>query len=236
MAVDEALLEASLERGEAFVRWYRWSEATISLGYFQSAQAAATGSPRFAELPIVRRLTGGGAILHHHELTYSCVVPPAHPLAQSPHALYEGVHERIGDVLGRHGIVARMRGTALRREDEPFLCFGRADARDVVLGANKVLGSAQRRRRGAVLQHGSLVLRRSPFAPEFPGILDLCPSATFGLAQLAELATELASLLGGRACIATLTEIDRLRAVGMEQDRYRRVDWRTVGSPRGKPA
>ena len=59
-----------------------------------------------------------------------------------------------------------------------FLCFGRGDAQDLVVDTptgevHKVLGSAQRRRRGAVLQHGSLLLRRSDAAPEFPGLFDL---------------------------------------------------------------
>lgn len=236
MAVDEALLEAALERGESFVRWYRWSVATISLGYFQSSEAAAIASPEFAGLPVVRRLTGGGAILHHHEFTYSCVVPTAHPLAQSPHELYDGVHARIIDVLSRHGIVAHMRGTALRREEEPFLCFGRGDARDAVVGANKVLGSAQRRRRGAVLQHGSLVLHRSPFATQFPGLLDLCPAATFGLEELPELATELADFLEAPPRFIELSESDRLCAVALERDRYARIDWRTVESSPEKRA
>jgi lipoate-protein ligase A len=73
-----------------------------------------------------------------------------------------------------------------------FLCFGRGDAFDVVLGGHKVLGSAQRRRKGAILQHGSLVLRRSSFAPQFPGIADL---ADFSLSESA-LAERLAGAVG----------------------------------------
>ena len=65
------------------------------------------------------------------------------------------------DLLDLWGIEARLRGEALRFEAEPFLCFSRGDARDIVLGSHKIMGSAQRRRRGAVLQHGALLLARS---------------------------------------------------------------------------
>jgi lipoate-protein ligase A len=226
MAVDEALLEAALERDECFVRWYRWSVPTISLGYFQEAAAAA--APRFVGLPVVRRLTGGGAILHHLELTYSCAIAANHPLAHAPHQLYDAVHERIIDVLRGHGISARPRGLAVRQEQEPFLCFGRGDRRDVLVDADKVLGSAQRRRRGAVLQHGSLVLNRSPFAPEFPGVLDLLPEANFGVDQVDELGAALASLFGSRHRFGELDERDSQRARSFVESRYEHLDWRTV--------
>jgi lipoate-protein ligase A len=174
MALDEALLEAALERGDCTVRWYRWSAATVSVGYFQAAEAAA-GIPGLAGLPIVRRLTGGGAILHHHEWTYSCTLPTGHPLADSPTSIYDRVHERVVAALAEQGIRAALRGEALAEREGTFLCFGRGDPRDIVLGGHKILGSAQRRRRGAVLQHGSLLVHRSEHAPQFPGLLDLVP-------------------------------------------------------------
>jgi lipoate-protein ligase A len=177
MALDEALLEGALERGECTVRWYRWSAATVSLGYFQPADAAHTIA-ELSGLPIVRRLTGGGAILHHHEWTYSCTVPPGHPLAESPTSIYARVHEQVVRALAEQGIHATLRGEALAEREGEFLCFGRGDARDIVIAGQKILGSAQRRRRGAVLQHGSLLIRRSEHAPQFPGMLDLAQSET----------------------------------------------------------
>ena len=88
---DEALLEESLRTGDVFVRLYRWSEATVSLGYFQKATDCDTNE-RLATLPVVRRLSGGGAILHHHEQTYSCCLPPKHPIASQPLKLYDLIH------------------------------------------------------------------------------------------------------------------------------------------------
>jgi lipoate-protein ligase A len=174
MALDEALLEAALSDGACTVRWYRWDAATVSLGYFQAAEAAVA-LPELAGLPLVRRLTGGGAILHHHEWTYSCSVLPGHPLAEDPTRIYDRIHERVVAALAEQGILAALRGEALAEREGTFLCFGRGDPRDIVFRGQKILGSAQRRRRGAVLQHGSLLIRRSDRAPQFPGLLDLIP-------------------------------------------------------------
>jgi hypothetical protein len=152
MAVDETLLDSAAE-GICTVRWYRWEQATLSLGYFQSQEEALADS-RLRDLPIVRRLSGGGAIVHHHELTYSCAVPALHPLAAAPRRLYSAVHEGIIGVLAEFGYEAALRGTNAPALGAEYLCFGRMDDFDVVMGGHKVLGSAQRRRKGAVLQHG----------------------------------------------------------------------------------
>jgi lipoate-protein ligase A len=200
MALDEALLEAALERGECTVRWYRWSRATVSLGYFQPAEAAEA-IPELAGLPKVRRLTGGGAILHHHEWTYSCTVPPGHPLAESPTRIYDLVHEQVVSALAEQAMRTALRGEALAEREGAFLCFGRGDPRDIVLKGHKILGSAQRRRRGAVLQHGSLLVRQSEHAPQFPGLLDLVPDereaeATVNAASITSLGTTIGRLFG----------------------------------------
>lgn len=225
MAVDETLLETAVEERAATVRWYRWSEPTVSLGYFQDS-ASVLAAPRFAPLATVRRLSGGGAILHHLELTYSLTLPPGHPLVRDHERLYERVHEAIIDVLARHGVPARLRGQTRQRRDEPFLCFSRGDARDVVIDGHKVVGSAQRRRRGAIVQHGSVLLRRSPHAPEFPGILDLVEDATVSVEAAAALADAVGSLAGEPAIEPSLSPCERRRAAELERTRYRALDWK----------
>lgn len=176
MAFDEALLEAASRRGESILRLYRWSEPTLSLGYFQ--KTVPTDLPQALQsLPRVRRLSGGGAILHHFEWTYSCAIPRTHPLAQRTERLYEVVHGALIRSLSDLQVDARLRGDS--SEAEPFLCFLRGDARDVVVAHQKVAGSAQRRRRGAVLQHGSVLLQRSPFASSVPGLVDIAPHLTY---------------------------------------------------------
>ena len=162
MALDEAVLEyVSSGRGAPTLRLYRWSEPTISLGYFQPfAEYEALASPA-GELSVVRRLTGGGAILHDWELTYSLALPVGHRLLErSTTALYGTMHEVIRRALARFDVKARRRGECV--EDSfrrgPFFCFSRQHCEDLVVGEKKLVGSAQRRTRTGVLQHGSIIL------------------------------------------------------------------------------
>lgn len=172
MAVDEALLETAIESRVATLRFYQWSEPTVSLGYFQKMDSFLAESA-LAHLPVVRRLSGGGAILHDDELTYSIALPATQSLFRQPHELYSIVHGAICDVLRSVGFPVTFRGQNVKQQIEPTLCFLRQDEHDVTLNGIKVLGSAQRRRRGAILQHGSLILRASSQAPQLPGLEDL---------------------------------------------------------------
>ena len=178
MAIDEVLLDDAAAQGRCWLRFYQWSEPTVSLGYFQAdadrAQHAASQA-----CAVVRRQTGGGAIVHDRELTYCLAVPVAHPLAADATRLYDAVHQALIEVLAGEGIAAQLCGDQpASAESAPFLCFQRRSPQDVVvgaakIGAAKICGSAQRRRRGAILQHGSLVLAASAAAPELPGMVEL---------------------------------------------------------------
>lgn len=162
MARDEALLQR-VDRGEvpATMRLYQWEPATLSLGYFQAYAEVAEQPAAIQAMPVVRRTTGGGAIIHANELTYSLTLPNDHPLlAGGPVRLYEIVHDAAIDMLSSLGVAARRAGGDGQPNAQrgPFLCFQRRHCVDVVIGSHKVLGSAQRRTSGAVLQHGSLQL------------------------------------------------------------------------------
>jgi lipoate-protein ligase A len=197
MAADEALLIDAAENGTTTLRFYGWSEPTLSLGYFQRYAERDQHEPSL-HCALVRRQTGGGAILHDRELTYSIVLPASHALARQTPLLYAAVHDAFIAAIGP--AISADASWALRRRDEvstamgadePFLCFQRQAPGDVLLGATsvqseaanrrnpdqranwKILGSAQRRHRGAVLQHGSLLLDRAPAAPEIPGVFEL---------------------------------------------------------------
>jgi lipoate-protein ligase A len=188
MAIDEILLESAIKAESATLRLYTWKEPTVSLGYFQSAEDPVLDE-RFPGLARVRRLSGGGAILHDRELTYSIAFPPSHEFGSNPGALYDRVHAGIVGLLNEWQIPARLRGAA-KTGDQPFLCFGRGDQRDIVLGDHKILGSAQRRRRGGILQHGALLLKASSHAPEFPGLFDLATTGVRPIPDLAQLLSE----------------------------------------------
>lgn len=196
MAVDAALLESAVSQGCCALRWYSWQEPTLSLGYFQKFSPEENSA--LAPLPVVRRLSGGGAIVHDRELTYSCVLPASHPLSRTPHDFYVALHQVLVAELQAAGFPVQMRGTLDAEKNSEFLCFGRGDRWDILLDGYKVLGSAQRRRKGAVLQHGSLVLARSVHAPQFPGLADLRPARVMpGEAHwITSLSAAMAPLLG----------------------------------------
>lgn len=217
MAVDEALLEESLHSGTIFLRLYRWSEPTVSLGYFQN-EAEQRRDPRLSNLPSVRRLSGGGAILHHHEQTYSCSLPPSHRLAQQPSLLYEQIHAIFAAWLTEWGVPVAPRGRNSDQKVEPFLCFLREAAPDLIVSGHKILGSAQRRRRRAVLQHGSLLLRTSEHAPDLPGLCDLTPKFPDTSAAWEQVAQRLARCLGDAIVTSKLPTSIRTKAATLSNE------------------
>ncbi len=164
MARDEAILQF-VGRGKAppTLRFYRWSPPTISLGYFQSHNEYAALPPPAGELAVVRRLTGGGAILHDLELTYSLVLPLDHTwiARANPAVLYDRVHSAVAAVLTGYGVpVTRPNPDTPTgcSHGGPFFCFQCHSRFDLLAGGRKLMGSAQRRTASAVLQHGSLIL------------------------------------------------------------------------------
>jgi lipoate-protein ligase A len=173
MAVDEAILE-SAEPGQCVLRFYQWQAPTLSLGYFQRYEDRWQHEPSRA-CAVVRRASGGGAILHDHELTYSLTVATDHPLAADRLGLYRAMHLALIDTLTQWSIHPSLCEPSPHTPEtkEPFLCFQRRASGDVLLDGAKIAGSAQRRSRSAVLQHGSVLLRCSAAAPELPGIGDL---------------------------------------------------------------
>ncbi len=219
MAVDEVLLETALTSEQATLRWYRWAEPTLSLGHFQPHDDPAIDD-RFAALSKVRRLSGGGAILHDQEWTYSIAIGPEHPLAPSPRQLYVMVHASVIDVLQQFSIPAERRGKAETALDHHFLCFSRGDANDVVVGPHKVLGSAQRRRRGAVLQHGALLMHASSSAPEFPGLVDLARTSPDEAKLFADLNRAVAVKLDVDWQIGSLDSVETERAKHLVLHKY----------------
>lgn len=180
MALDEALLDAAArDPAVVWFRTYGWTVPTLSLGYFQSV-ADRDADPRWRDVPFVRRPTGGGAIWHDLEVTYALAIPRGHPLARQSVALYHAVHSAIAGLLQEQGVGAVRRGLAApeNRAGRPFLCFTDRDPEDIVAGGVKIVGSAQRRRSGATLQHGSMLLVHSLHTPELPGAGDLAPVFT----------------------------------------------------------
>jgi lipoate-protein ligase A len=224
MAVDESLLESAVEDRRATLRFYRWSRPTLSLGYFQAvgdriSHVASRGCP------CVRRPTGGGAIVHDAELTYSLALPAIHVLS-SPIDLARMVHETlIAALTPLSGVTPALAPAAPSVRPEPFLCFERRAAGDVLLAGAKVAGSAQRRRHAAVLQHGSVLLRRSTAAPEFAGWEDLIGARLQATELVRCWRPLIAERLGLRIDDGDLTASERARAAALVKSKYATGRW-----------
>jgi lipoate-protein ligase A len=170
MAADEVLLQAATQ-GLASLRWYGWSEATLSLGYFQR-ERVRHGDPRLAVLPYVRRPSGGAALVHHHELTYALALPAGRPWQSRDGSWLDHVHTLIAAALRELGVAADAARFRSSSDSINLLCFLQITPGDLVIGGDKVVGSAQRRQQGALLQHGAILIRSGPHAPMLPGICE----------------------------------------------------------------
>jgi len=205
MGVDEALC-AALGRGAApTLRCYAWERPTLSLGWAQDLGPGRRDACAARGVDVVRRTTGGGAVLHGSDLGYS-VAAPVELLPAELVACYALLARGVVAGLRALGVEARCVLREGRAARPGFDCFASAGAGEIVVGRAKLCGSAQRRTRGAVLQHGSLRLRADPpLAREAAGIdarsatslAELGCDAAYG--EVAEaVARGLAAVLGAR--------------------------------------
>ena len=134
MAADEALARVAEQSGKPLMRLYSWHPHTISLGGFQ-AFSETEGLAELVGWPIVRRPSGGGAIVHGSDLTYCVALPATHPWARRPEDLYAAVHGALVEELCHRGVAAAMVDAELaaRVPDDSFLCFNRRAFGDVVI-------------------------------------------------------------------------------------------------------
>ncbi|MEK8130500.1 biotin/lipoate A/B protein ligase family protein [Paenibacillus filicis] len=167
MAVDEAILTAHSEGlAPPTVRFYGWSPATLSIGYFQKAKDEIDfGALKREGYGFVRRATGGRAVLHDQELTYSMIVSESYPgIPRSVTEAYRILSQGLLLGFRRLGLAADMVQLASPEEQEKYASMGSAACFDspswyeLVVEGRKIAGSAQTRAKGVVLQHGSILL------------------------------------------------------------------------------
>jgi lipoate-protein ligase A len=170
MAADEVLLEGAVG-GVASLRFYAWTEATVSLGYFQPAKLLQN-DPHLAGLPYVRRSSGGETLVHHHEITYALGLPAGPPWQRRGESWPCRMHRLIAEAMAELGVTATLSGEEERRSGN-VLCFQHQTPGDLLVAGSKVVGSAQRKQRGALMQHGGILLAKSSFTPLLPGIAEL---------------------------------------------------------------
>src|SRR5262245_29738467 len=169
MALDEALLRGRLEPGRGpTLRFFAWSPPTLSLGYGQPLDARIDlAAARAMGIGVVRRLTGGSAILHEGpdlELTYSVVAGAGDfPGADDLLATYQWIGAALA--AGLRGLGAPAEMVPVQPSDPaamPAFCFARTGSYEIEVAGRKLVGSAQRRQGAAFLQHGSIMLGAAP--------------------------------------------------------------------------
>jgi lipoate-protein ligase A len=157
MAVDEALMDAA-RRGRITLRFYRWDPPSVSLGRNEAARGRYDrAAARRRGIDFVRRPTGGRAVYHHRELTYAVVAPA--DVWGGLRESYHRVNRALLRGLASLGAAAEA-ASGVERAPGPSgrACFRDPLAGEIVADGRKLVGSAQWRNEGALLQHGSLLL------------------------------------------------------------------------------
>ena len=188
MAVDQAIAEAVQDGGAPpTLRFYTWRPRALSLGYHQPLHLVDRPLARQLGIDLVRRITGGGALLHGDELTYAVAVPRRHPIVRGGvRASYAALTEGVMAGLEALGLAPQSGATTPSLDATlPGLCFASPSTHEIGVGRRKMVASAQARVHGGVLQHGSLVMSHDPDihrlthtpAPQAhpPGLRDVLP-------------------------------------------------------------
>lgn len=226
MARDEAILQTALATQQATLRFYHWSTATMSLGYFQQ-HVDIQQYPRLRELPYIRRHTGGAAIIHHHELTYALALPAGAPWHDGESWLCR-FHHAVQRAL-THWDISTVKPVICGEEKKlgPFLCFLHQTPGDLVCAGSKVVGSAQRRPHGAMVQHGSILLAQSEHTPALPGLSELTGKSINSSELASAIIDTLATENNWSFTPSEFSSTELQLADEIKQAKYANSDWNT---------
>ncbi len=252
MAVDEAIMEAvGRELVPPTLRLYGWQPPAVSLGCFQELDGQVDlAALRSRGWDLVRRPTGGRAILHDDEVTYSVSVPQdmlkgGHSVLRSYRELSRGIQHGL-ELLGVRaelGNKPKPHDNAATGGKLPAICFTQSTRADMVAQGRKIVGSAQVRRDGTILQHGSvpLTLNVADHLVVMPTIggedgAAMLRRAAVGISELLGRAVSfdevaealvkgLARVLGVQMCRAELTELEQARAQELRTGKYATEQW-----------
>ena len=158
MARDSGLMDRARETGEVVFSVYSWTRPTLSLGRNQTAAGRYDLSKMASDgIDVVRRPTGGRALLHWREVTYSVTAPISE--AETLNDSYERINRVLLDGLSRLGVSAiESRGGERTPRPGELPCFAKPAEGELVIDGSKLVGSAQFRENGALLQHGSILI------------------------------------------------------------------------------
>lgn len=165
MAIDEAIALAFSEgKAPETLRLYRWENPSFSIGAFQRLELDWIASLEAQHIEIVRRITGGRALLHDDEFTYSLISSTANPLFSSGiKGSFQSIAKGLLSGLQQIGLEAALHAPSHtpRLERKNPLCFDAVSIYEITAREKKLIGSAQRRWKNHFLQHGSLIIKQS---------------------------------------------------------------------------
>lgn len=255
LALDDAVFRCVREgRSPPTLRLYAWSSPTLSIGYAQDLRRDVdTEACRAHGVEVLRRSTGGRAVLHDREVTYSVSVPAGTRLFGSGlETAYRAVAAALLAGLRRLGVDAAGESAGPRdpaRGTRSPGCFAAAARHEILVGGRKLVGSAQRRVQGAFLQQGSILLEshaarlgrllRADPSPggegAMVGIADLlrpCPTPRLVVAAVA---AGCVAAWGVRFAVGAPSGEETAIARERERDRYRSPQWTSCPRPRPGP-
>jgi len=242
MARDEAI--AALHAAGATpptLRLYQWRPACLSLGRFQRSGEVDQEACARHGVAIVRRPSGGRALLHDHELTYAIVARDDHPLlgGESILASYRQISLALRDGLRRLGVAAELTPVEReRRAGGSAACFDAPASYELTFGGRKLVGSAQTRRSGVLLQHGAIPL--TPHASRLATLLRYAPAdldakmialseaggQTVGFEELAQaLVAGFAATWGIEFAPGALSDAEQAAEQQLRAERYADASW-----------
>ncbi len=172
MAVDESILNNCNQWEQPTLRFYKWDPPCLSLGYFQKSREIDLEACAEKGIEVVRRPTGGRAVLHKNELTYSVILP----LSILPGKLletYRIISSALTAGLQELGIKARLTPASKQLPTSSAACFDVSSSYEINWEGKKLIGSAQTRRDSALLQHGSIPI--FDYSQELISLLNLDP-------------------------------------------------------------
>lgn len=165
MAADEAIFTSYLQNNAPpTLRFYGWDPPALSVGYFQEvAKEVNLFGLTEKGFGLVRRNTGGRAVLHNQELTYSVVAGTRDGIPDHLISSYLYISRALVEALKEYGIAADLHEGSAERLKGTGACFEAPSWYEITVAGRKLVGSAQLRRKNALLQHGSILLDFSPF-------------------------------------------------------------------------
>ena len=252
MAVDETLFQSAVEGlAPPTVRFYGWSQPTLSIGFRQElARTCNPSACRRLGIEAVRRFTGGRAVLHHRELTY-CIAAsadgPFHGL--SVREVYRWVGGVLRRAFERNGIPvdpAPLSSNAVRRElDDTLPCFAVPTRHEITSGGRKLVGAAQKWSRRGFVQHGSMLMEidhalwsrilggQADEGMAAVGVVELYGRRLTTSRLMRFLASEFERTLGEPASQAELLPFEMKRAEVLTECKYATSDWSAFARPIG---